>query len=78
MGKWQHLSGPLERWSDVHRGYVALCADTDGRGYNVAVPGNPVVGNTLKRLGTYWKQKEVVLMCLTCAVSTLIRKANNG
>ncbi len=58
-------------WKDGEtstRDYVALCADTDGRAYNVAVPSaNPVVAEHFKEIGHVLETKgsgtDVLVLC---------------
>ena len=58
---WKNGSRCQVLWKDgesATRGYVALCADTDGRGYNVAVPSaNPVVAEHFKECGHVCESK---------------------
>ncbi len=70
---WVWVNGSICQvlWKDGQtstRGYVALCADTDGRGYNVAVPtSNPVVGEHFKEIGHVLETKgsgtDVLVLC---------------
>jgi hypothetical protein len=52
---WKNGSRCQTLWKDdttATRGYVALCADTDGRAINVEVPSaNPVVAEHFKEIG---------------------------
>jgi hypothetical protein len=58
-------------WKDgetATHGYVALCADTDGRALNIAVPSaNPVVADHFKEIGHVMESKssgtDVLVLC---------------
>ena len=60
---WIWLNGSIAEvlWKDgetATRAYVALCADTDGRAYNIAVPsGSPGIGDHWKEIGHVMESK---------------------
>ena len=70
---WLWVSGSTCQvlWKDGEsstRGYLALCADTDGRALNVDVPStNPVVGEHFKEIGHPQESKsagtDVLVLC---------------
>jgi hypothetical protein len=70
---WLWVAGSTAQvlWKDGEsstRGYLALCADTDGRALNVAVPNsNPVVAEHFKEIGHPQESKtagtDVLVLC---------------